>query len=164
MHFRIQKGLSGLREVLGFPGVLSLDFDTHAAHGVLNLEPFLLDQSRRIQSATANATIPNVRVGDITVPTGSLWSVEHVLSNSDVVDADQAVTFQTMLFINAANIVVGDVRVVPASEQGHSWYWFDRRLVLRAGDIIRTNILSITVGAAASVAMTTRVLYSELTP
>ncbi len=129
---------------------------------IIDAEPFFLLTSRTVRLGTTEVAAVGNTTG-ITVPVGELWWVHGAFEATDILDADQAIEFNQEMVTNGESFYLPPV-IVPASRRGASFFQQGSRgpIILRAGDLFRASVTAVTVGAAGTVQLNTRVLLSQI--
>jgi len=164
MPARIETFPLGLRELLG-RGDPPTNFTFHpeVTLPVIDIERFLLIQSRQQQQVQESTGIAAGAVARITVPDGELWWLHWVEAATDLLDADQSTHITPSIrtsgrAFHGEGLAVGNseirfATILPGALNG---------LILRPGDEILVGFSSAVAGAAATIQYETNVLYSQL--
>ncbi len=164
MPSRVQSFPQGVRELLG-RGDPPQPYIFHPEQLLpyIDIAPFLLLQQRATAGVTEAADTPGTNLAAVVVPDGELWLIHHADSVSETVDADQAVNFHLRARVDSRSFNMPPEDVAASRDGVSIWQTnssFD--LIMRPGDQFQCRIIAITVGAAGSIAMTNRVLFSRL--
>jgi len=157
----------GLREVLGRGDPPSrLSFFPELLLPTLDIEKFLLLQTRSVEQLGENATVPGA-AAEITVPDGQFWYVFSAHAVTDVLDADQDISFALNVRIGNRTIAYSRERtgsgIVPITNRFCNWFQGAAgSLILRPNDAVLVSIGAMTVGAAGSITASTQVVFARL--
>ena len=162
MSVRVETFPQGLRELLGRGDPpQQLQFINEFFLPTLDLEKYLLLAQRRTEELVSNVTVVG-GFGAITVPDNELWFIHYAQYTSDLLDADQAISFVATMRINGVFFNGPRVDIAASTRDGSRITDVMGPLILKPGDRVQGNIDTVTVGAAGSVGCLTDVLYSLL--
>jgi len=120
---------------------------------ILEIQDIALFQRRDVVEALNFAVSSVASVISLTVDAGQFWLIHYLATNTDILDADQAISIQ--LFVREPSVNPLGRLLVPTavgnSEQGGIGAAFGRPLILRSGTQFGAVVNGITVGAAGSI-------------
>ncbi len=154
---------AGVRNLLGNP-LVPEPYVFHPANltPTLDLKGFFYASSRNAQLVTAAPAVVG-QTGLITVPVGQIWALYTASFNTDVLDADQAISLNGVMRVQGIGFFTPTVTVA-ASSRGAGTFQsgMPTEMILRGGDSWEANVATITVGAAGAVTVSTAILLSRI--